>query len=119
MILAVAALVALTGCSASPSEPLTADTKAPVSASASTKVAPAVAKPAVNPNEQIEKQFVEFALMRADVHSVSKKPSKKAVVAALHSFCEDGKSFKLTSSAAFNENMAVSAERSYCDYLTK
>ncbi len=76
-------------------------------------------KAVVNPNEQIEKQFTEFALMRADVHSVSVKPSKKDIVAGLHAFCEDGKSFTISKSSAYNENMARSAEKSYCDYLAK
>jgi hypothetical protein len=119
MTLAVAALVALTGCSASAIEPLTAETNTPVSASASPKAAPAVAKPVVNPNAQIEKQFVEFALMRADVHSVSKKPSEKAIVASLHAYCENDKPFKVSNSAVYNENLSYAADKAYCDSLSK
>ncbi len=118
MILAVSAIVALTGCSASPSEPLTAETIAPVTASDSAAAA-VVAEPSVNPDEGTEKRFVEFALMRADVHSVSKKPSPKAITEALHSFCEDGKTFKITSSSAYNKNMDMIAETAYCEHLAK
>ncbi|ASN38857.1 hypothetical protein CGQ24_07420 [Arthrobacter sp. 7749] len=118
IILAVGALVALTGCSTSTSEPPTAETSAPVSASAS-PAAEVAAEPSVNPDEGTEKRFVEFALMRADVHSVSKKPSPKAITAALHSFCEDGKTFKITSSSAYNKNMDMIAETAYCEHLAK
>lgn len=121
-ILAVAALVALTGCSASPSEPLTAETSAPVSAGAipsRTAKALAAAEPTVNPDEGTEKRFVEFALMRADMHGVSKKPSEKVIVAALHAFCDDGKPFNLAKSSAYNKNMDAIAEDSYCVHLAK
>lgn len=118
MILAVAALVALTGCSASPSEPLTAETSAPVSASASPTAA-AVAEPSVNPNAQIEKQFVEFAETRASAHGIPDDPSAKKVVAGLHAFCEEGKPFKVSKSTVFNENLDYIAGDSYCEHLAK
>lgn len=90
-----------------------------VTASASPKAAPAAAKPAVNPNAQIEKQFTEFALMRSDVHGVSVKPSAKEVVAGLYAFCDDGKPFKVSKSSALNKNLDMVADTAYCDHLVK
>lgn len=117
---AVSALVTLAGCSASPIEPLAAETTAPISASASMSAPAKVEEKAVsNPDEQIEKQFTEFALMRADVHSVSVKPSEKVIVGGLHAFCKDGKPFKISKSSAFNENLDTVADTAYCDYLAK
>ncbi|OIH81964.1 hypothetical protein BLJ79_21640 [Arthrobacter sp. UCD-GKA] len=118
MIVAVAALVALTGCSASPSEPLTAETSAPASASASPK-AEVAAAPSENPNAQIEKQFVEFAETRANAHGISDDPSAKKVVAGLHAFCDEGKPFKVSKSAVFNKNLSYAADKAYCDFLAK
>lgn len=122
IIFVVAALVALAGCSASPSEPLTADTNAPVSASASPSQAAkalVAAEPSVNPNEQIEKQFAEFAETRASAHGIPDDPSAKSVIAGLHAFCEDGKPFKVSKSKVFNENLDLIAERAYCEHLSK
>lgn len=114
LAVALLSLLALTGCA---SGEVVQPEAVPVVSEIEAPAAMAAEAPIANPDEQIEKQFTEFALMRADVHGVSKKPSEKAIVTALHAFCEEDKSFKITKSSAYNKNMGTIAEDAYCPYL--
>jgi len=114
-LLAVSALV-LVGCSSPAPSPEATATAAPT---APTPTASASPKPStsVNPNAQAEKLFAEFAVTRAGAHGASEKLKTKDTVKALHSFCEDGKPFKISKTEALNKNLEVVAEDTYCNML--
>lgn len=114
-LLAVSA-VALVGCASA--EPATTP-DASVSVVQESPSAEPTSKPksTVNPNAQIEKQFAEFAELRAATHGVSEAPSAKDSTKALHAYCEDGKRIKVSESQVLNKNLEVSAEKAYCDFL--
>lgn len=120
ILIAVAALVALTGCSAATAEPVPTATTAPASVSTTPSAPAKVAKKvASNPNAQLEKQFAEFATLRAGAHGISDEPSEKETVLALHAFCEDDKPFKLSKSKEYNNNLDIIADKAYCAQLSK
>lgn len=64
-------------------------------------------------NDAAEEMFADFAESRAVAHD-AKKPNRAKVIDALQAFCENGKPFKVSTSAALNENLAADAERFQC-----
>jgi hypothetical protein len=115
--LVVVSLLAFTGCAA----PATVESAPAVVTEASepkARTGPPKVAP-VNPDAGTEKMFYEFALTRATAHDVPKDPTAKAVAAALHSFCEDGKPFNVSTSSVLNDNLQRIADKSYCDMLAR
>ncbi|WP_190263682.1 hypothetical protein [Glutamicibacter nicotianae] len=69
------------------------------------------------PAEQVEKQFVEFAHTRADVHGATINRTPEEIVDSLHAYCDDGEAIKISKSKALNENMDFIVDKQLCESL--
>lgn len=108
-LIAVSA-IALVGCSAGESS---VEPTATVTVTATPEPEVVTQELPIQPNDAAEEMFADFAETRAIAHD-AKKPNRAKVIDALKKFCEDGKPFKVSTSAALNENLAADAKRFQC-----